>query len=224
MEIAHSSNNSAKTQIRVLLVDDQFVIRVGLRMFLGLDPELVVIGEASNGQEAIQMALQLQPDVILMDLLMPTVDGLTATEQIIQAQPSAKIIILSEVLDIAYVSRAVHLGVMGYLLADFSASQLNEAIKRVCRGEVQFHSEVTKLAMSQANFAQEPTWLTNREEDVLKLIGVGLSNRKISERLQISESTTKFHVSSILRKLSLPTRLQLIRFALKYFVPAESMK
>jgi len=201
--------------IKVLLVDDHAVVRQGLRMFLGLDPELQIVGEATNGQEACEMARQLNPNIILMDLLMPVMDGLTAIQKIKKAQPDIEIIALTSVLEDDRIFSAIHAGAMGYLLKDTQANQLADAIKRANRGEVQLHPEAAKRLIREVRSPESPEKLTDRETEVLKLIARGLSNKDIATRLVVSEKTVKTHVSNLLTKLNLPSRTQAALYALK---------
>ena len=204
-----------RESIRVLLVDDHAVVRQGLRMFLGLDPDLQIIGEATNGLEAIELSRQLRPDIILMDLLMPIMDGLTAIQKIKKAQPEVEIIALTSVIEDDRVFNAIHAGAMGYLLKDTQASELVQRIKAANRGEVQLHPEAAKRLIREVRSPDSPEKLTDRETEVLKLIARGLSNKDIATRLVVSEKTVKTHVSNLLTKLNLPSRTQAALYALK---------
>ncbi len=201
--------------IKVLLVDDHAVVRQGLRMFLGLDPELLIVGEATNGLEACEMAKLLNPNIILMDLLMPVMDGLTAIQKIKKAHPDIEIIALTSVLEDDRIFSAIHAGAMGYLLKDTQANQLADAIKRANRGEVQLHPEAAKRLIREVRSPESPEKLTDRETEVLKLIARGMSNKDIATRLVVSEKTVKTHVSNLLTKLNLPSRTQAALYALK---------
>jgi DNA-binding NarL/FixJ family response regulator len=202
-------------KIRVLLVDDHHVVRQGLVMFLGLDPELQVVGEAADGAQAVQLADQVQPDVVLMDLLMPVMDGLTAIQKIKQAHPEIEIIALTSVLEDDKVYKAVHAGAMGYLLKDTRADELAKAIKAASRGEVQLHPEAAKRLIREVRMPESPEKLTERETEVLRLIAKGLSNKDIAFQLVVSEKTVKTHVSNVLAKLHLPSRTQAALYALR---------
>ena len=204
-----------RESIRVLLVDDHAVVRQGLRMFLGLDPDLQIVGEATNGLEAIELSRQLKPDIILMDLLMPIMDGLTAIQKIKKAQPEVEIIALTSVIEDDRVFNAIHAGAMGYLLKDTQASELVQRIKAANRGEVQLHPEAAKRLIREVRSPDSPEKLTDRETEVLKLIARGLSNKDIATRLVVSEKTVKTHVSNLLTKLNLPSRTQAALYALK---------
>lgn len=202
-------------KIRVLLVDDHHVVRQGLVMFLGLDPELQVVGEAADGAQAVQLADQVNPDVILMDILMPVMDGLTAIQKIKQAHPEIEIIALTSVLEDDKVYKAVHAGAMGYLLKDTRADELAKAIKAASRGEVQLHPEAAKRLIREVRMPESPEKLTERETEVLRLIAKGLSNKDIAMQLVVSEKTVKTHVSNVLAKLHLPSRTQAALYALR---------
>ncbi len=209
-QVAESSE-----KIRVLLVDDHHVVRQGLVMFLGLDPELQVVGEAADGAQAVQLADQVNPDVILMDILMPVMDGLTAIQKIKQAHPEIEIIALTSVLEDDKVYKAVHAGAMGYLLKDTRADELAKAIKAASRGEVQLHPEAAKRLIREVRMPESPEKLTERETEVLRLIAKGLSNKDIAMQLVVSEKTVKTHVSNVLAKLHLPSRTQAALYALR---------
>ena len=203
------------TVIKVLLVDDHAVVRQGLRMFLSLDPDLQIMGEATNGLEAIEMSKQLKPDIILMDLLMPVMDGLTAIQRIKKAQPEVEIIALTSVIEDDRVFSAIHAGAMGYLLKDTQANELVQRIKGAHRGEVQLAPEAAKRLIREVRSPESPEKLTDRETEVLKLIARGMSNKDIATRLVVSEKTVKTHVSNLLTKLNLPSRTQAALYALK---------
>lgn len=200
--------------IKVLIVDDHAVVRQGLGQFLGSDPELVVVGEATNGQEAIEKAKLLKPDVILMDLLMPVMDGLTAIQMIKIRFPDIEIIALTSVLEDDRIFSAIHAGAMGYLLKDTQANQLADAIKRANSGEVQLHPEAAKRLIREVRVPDKVEKLTDPETEVLKLLSRGLSNKDIAVRMVLSEKTIKTHVSNLLTKLNLPSRTQAALYAL----------
>ena len=160
--------------IKILVVDDHSVVRQGLRMFLSLDPELEVIGEASNGQEAIEMVKKLQPDVVLMDLLMPVMDGITATQKIRQEYPDSEVIALTSVLEDASVVNAVRAGAIGYLLKDTQADELCRAIKAAAAGQVQLSPRAAERLMREIRAPESPEKLTDRETEVLCLVALGV--------------------------------------------------
>jgi NarL family two-component system response regulator LiaR len=194
--------------IKVLITDDHGVVRQGLRMYLGLDPELEVVGEASNGEEALRMARELEPDVVLMDLLMPVMDGITATEAIRTELPDVEILALTSVLEDASVSGAVRAGAIGYLLKNTEADELKRAIKAAAEGQVQLAPEAAARLMREVRAPESPEALTERETEVLKLLALGKANKQISRALFVEEKTVKTHVSSILRKLGVRSRTQ----------------
>ncbi len=194
--------------VRILITDDHGVVRQGLRMFLSLDPELEVVGEASNGEEALRMARELEPDVVLMDLVMPVMDGIEATEAIRAELPDVEVIALTSVLEDASVSGAVRAGAIGYLLKDTEAEELGRAIKAAADGQVQLAPEAAARLMREVRAPERPEALTERETEVLKLLARGKANKQISRELFIGEKTVKTHVSSILAKLGVGSRTQ----------------
>ena len=201
--------------IKILVVDDHSVVRQGLRMFLSLDPELEVIGEASNGQEAIEMVKKLQPDVVLMDLLMPVMDGITATQQIRQEYPDSEVIALTSVLEDASVVNAVRAGAIGYLLKDTQADELCRAIKAAAAGQVQLSPRAAERLMREIRAPESPEKLTDRETEVLRLVALGKANKEIASAMHISETTVKTYVSNILMKLGVPSRTQAALYAVR---------
>lgn len=194
--------------IRIVLADDHSVVRQGLKMFLGLDPELEVIGEAANGQEALELAGTLKPDVVLMDMLMPVMDGITATQQIRQRYPDTEVIAVTSVLDDGSVVGAVRAGAIGYLLKDTQADELCRAIKAAAAGQVQLSPEAAARLMREVRAPESPESLTERETEVLRLLAMGKANKEIARALTIGEQTVKTHVSNILAKLGVQSRTQ----------------
>jgi two-component system, NarL family, response regulator LiaR len=194
--------------VKILITDDHGVVRQGLRMFLSLDPELEVIGEAENGKEALAMARELKPDVVLMDLLMPVMDGIAATEAIRRELPDVEVIALTSVLEDVSVSGAVRAGAIGYLLKNTEADELKRAIKAAADGQVQLAPEAAARLMREVRAPESPEALTERETEVLKLLALGKANKQISRSLFVEEKTVKTHVSSILRKLGVRSRTQ----------------
>src|SRR3712207_89060 len=177
-------------------------------MFLSLDPEIQVVGEAANGQEAVAMARELQPDVVLMDLLMPVMDGLQATQTIRTEMPEVEILALTSVLEGASVTRAIRAGAIGYLLKDTDAEELHRALRGAAEGRVQLAPEAAARLMREVKAPESPEELTERETEVLKLLARGQANKQISSELSVEEKTVKAHVSSILRKLGVQSRTQ----------------
>jgi NarL family two-component system response regulator LiaR len=201
--------------IRVLIVDDHSVVRQGLQMFLAMDDELEVVGEAENGEEALRLARDLQPDVVLMDLLMPKLDGITAITAMRRDLPDIEIIALTSVLEDASVVGAVRAGATGYLLKDTQADELCRAIKAAAAGQVQLSPQAADRLMREIKLPDSPETLTERETEVLRLVGKGLSNKEIGRELNIGEKTVKTHVSSILSKLGVVSRTQAALHAVK---------
>lgn len=201
--------------IRIVIADDHSVVRQGLKMFLGLDPDLEIIGEAENGAEAVKMARELQPDVVLMDMLMPVMDGITATQAIRSEMPDTEVIALTSVLEDGAVIGAVKAGAIGYLLKDTQADELRTAIKAAAAGQVQLSPAAAARLMREVRTpepaAAQP--LTERETDVLKLLARGKANKEIALELIIGEKTVKTHVSNILLKLGVQSRTQAALYA-----------
>lgn len=208
--------------VRVLIADDHAVVRQGLRMFLQLDPELEVVGEAVNGAEAISLAHQLTPDVVLMDLLMPGTDGITATQRIRRELPDTEVLALTSVLEDASVVGAVQAGAVGYLLKDTQAEQLCIAIKAAARGQVQLAPEAAARLVREVRAPESPEALTGRETEVLRALATGLTNRQIGRALSIGERTVKTHVSHVLVKLGLQSRTQAALYAVRVGLVAEN--
>lgn len=201
--------------IRILLVDDHSVVRQGLRMFLSLDAELEVVGEAADGVEAVELAHKLKPDVILMDLLMPRMDGIAATAVIRLELPDTEVIALTSVLEDEKVIGAIKAGAIGYLLKDTQANELCQAIKAAAAGQVQLSPQAAARLIREVRAPESPEPLTERETEVLRLLAQGQSNKEIAQTLIIGEKTVKTHVSNILAKLSVPSRTQAALFAVR---------
>ena len=207
--------------IRVLLADDQALVRSGFQMILSAQPKIEVVGEAESGRQAIDLANRLAPDVILMDVRMPNIDGLEATRRLVELGTTARIVILTTFDLDEYVYAAIRAGASGFLLKDVRPQQLVEAIEVVAAGDALLAPSVTQrllvrfaetLARPEER-ASELSLLTERELEVLNLVAAGLSNAELAERLFLSETTVKTHVSSVLRKLSLRDRVQAVVFA-----------
>lgn len=205
--------------IRVLIVDDHLVVRRGIRALLATEPGIDVVGEARNGVEAVTEDARLLPDVILMDLVMPQMDGVTAIEQILACRPAARILVLTSFDADDKVFPAIRAGALGYTLKDFGPSELVGAIQRVHQGESALHPAIARRVLHElAHPAQNtPTAdpLTEREIDVLRLVARGRSNQQIAAVLGISEGTVRVHVSRILGKLQLDSRTQAALYALR---------
>ncbi|QIN78040.1 response regulator [Rubrobacter marinus] len=194
--------------IRVLIADDHGVVRQGLVMYLGLDPEIEVVGEAANGEEALRAARELSPDVVLMDLLMPVMDGISATEAIKAGMPEVEVVALTSVLDDGAVTGAIRAGAIGYLLKKTDARELCRAIRGAAAGQVQLAPEAAAKLMREMRVPEKPEALTARETEVLKLVARGMANKQIARELFVEEKTVKAHVSGILRKLGVNGRTQ----------------
>lgn len=201
--------------IRVLIADDHSVVREGLRMFLGRDPELEVVGEAADGAEALQLACRLRPDVVLMDLLMPVMDGIHAITAIRSELPDTEVIALTSVLEREMVLGAVRAGACGYLLKDTGAADLRKAIKEAAAGQVQLSPQASAFLMGEIRGPELLEPLTERETEVLRLLVQGESNKEIARHLQVVEDTVKTHVRHILSKLGVQSRTQAVLCALR---------
>ncbi len=196
--------------IRILLVEDQTLMRQGLKTILDLEPGLEVVGEATDGEAGVRQALALRPDVVLMDVQMPVLNGVDATAALCAAWPAARIIILTTFDRDDYVFQAVRSGALGYLLKDTPAEKLIETIRRVHAGEVFIQPEIASRALRELMRPQATPLeaLSEREHEALVLLAQGLSNKEIAEKLVITEGTVKNHVSSILGKLQAENRTQ----------------
>lgn len=199
--------------IRIVIADDHAVVRQGLKMFLLDDPDFDVIGEAQNGAEALKLAHDLGPDVILMDLLMPVMDGITATGHVRRECPGTEVIALTSVLEDASVVGAVRAGAIGYLLKDTQADELIRSIKAAANGQVQLSPQAAARLVREVRAPESPETLTERETDVLRLLAQGKANKEIAQALVIGENTVKTHVSSILLKLGVQSRTQAALYA-----------
>lgn len=217
--------NSGVNPIRVLIADDHGVVREGLRAYLELEPDIQVIGEARDGLEAVRRAQELQPDVVLMDLVMPNMDGVDATQRIKESRPQTHVIILTSFLDDERVVPAIRAGATSYLLKDVAAADLARAIRGARAGQAQLHPEVARRLMQQVTTprkADAGAQLTEREREVLRLLAEGRSNKEIARALVVSERTIKGHVSNILGKLGLQDRTQAALFAVRNGLASES--
>ncbi|BAZ15302.1 two-component response regulator [Calothrix sp. NIES-4071] len=207
--------------IKVLLVDDQYLIRQGLRALLELESDLEIVGEAENGREAIDLIAQLHPDVVLMDMRMPIMDGVAAQREIQKRFSDTRTLVLTTFDDTEYVATALQYGAMGYLLKDTPSEELAVAIRAVHKGYTQLGPGIVKKLFAFST-NEEPApppaleQLTPREKEVLRLIASGASNREIASQLYISEGTVKNHVTNILNRLNLRDRTQAALFAKSY--------
>jgi NarL family two-component system response regulator LiaR len=210
--IDHKRNRMA---IRILIADDHSVVRQGLRMFLDVDSDLEIVGEARDGAEALRLARQYRPDVVLMDLLMPIISGIDATAAIRRELPDTEVVALTSVLEDASVVEAVRAGAIGYLLKDTEAPELRRAIKAAAAGRVQLSPQAAQRLISEVVSPECRQSLTERELDVLRLLAQGKSNKEIAYSLSIGEQTVKTHVAHILSKLDMTSRTQAALYAIQ---------
>lgn len=204
-------------RIRVVIVDDHAVVRSGLGAFLLAFDDLQLVGEASNGAEALHLCAEAQPDVVLMDLVMPEMDGATATRAIRQRYPAVQVIALTSFKEEQLVQDALEAGAISYLLKNVSANELVDAIRAAHAGRSTLAPEAAQALIHAATHAPAPNFeLTPRELEVLALIVEGLNNTEIAERLVVSRSTVKFHVSSILSKLGVASRTEAVALAVQH--------
>lgn len=205
--------------INIVLVDDHHVVRKGLALLLNSHPDMSVIGEGTNGKEAIELAKNLTPEIMIMDLLMPVMDGIEATKHIVETIPNVKVLILTSMSDQDHAIPALDAGASGYLLKESDPEELILAIKKAVNGETYIHSKITAELMTamQTNKSKQTSLdsLTQREKEVLKEITNGKSNKEIASALYITEKTVKTHVSNILSKLELQDRTQAALFAIR---------
>jgi NarL family two-component system response regulator LiaR len=205
--------------VRVMIVDDHAVVREGLRNFLGMLPAIELVAEAASGAEAIALAPKAKPQVVLMDLMMPEMDGIEATRRLHELHPEVKVIVLTSFSDDDRLFPALRAGAVAYLLKDVGPKELAEAIAAAARGEVRLHPDVTRRLVNElaGGAPKRPEdELTDREREVLACIARGRSNKEIGEDLFISEKTVKTHVGSILDKLGLADRTQAALYAVKH--------
>lgn len=205
-------------KITILLVDDHAVVRQGLRAFLDAQPDFLVVGEASSGEEAVEAAMEFLPDVMLMDLVMSGIGGVEATRKVKDATPRTQIVVLTSYHQDEFIFPVLQAGAISYLLKDVLMEDLADAIRKAARGEAVLHPRVAERVIHEINGTRGDifipfTKLTNREMEVLQLIARGMSNSAIGETLFISENTVKGHVSNILSKLQLADRTQAAVFA-----------
>ena len=206
--------------IRILIVDDHAVVRKGLSAILETEETFEVVGEAANGNQAVWKTRSLQPDVILMDLVMPEKDGISAIKEIKKDDPQAKILVITSFSEDEKVFPAIKAGALGYLLKDSSPDELMQAIQEIYQGKASLHPTIARkliMELKEDEPKSQPSEqvLTAREVDVLNLIAHGLSNQEIANQLMVSETTVRFHVSNILSKLHLANRTQAVLYALK---------
>jgi len=209
-----------KKTIRILIADDHGIVRKGIKALLATEKDMQVVGEAENGAEAVEKAASLSPDVVLMDLVMPEMDGIEATRRITAAQQETKILVLTSFAADDKVFPAVKAGALGYLLKDSTPEQLLEAIRQVHRGEPSLEPSIARKVLQELSHAgeagrQTTEPLTERELDVLRLIAQGMSNKEIAAKIFVAEWSVRSHVSNILGKLHLASRTQAALYALR---------
>jgi DNA-binding NarL/FixJ family response regulator len=209
----HRGDDAGDGRVRILIADDHEVVRKGLRAFLELDPGLEIVGDAADGLQAVRLAHRLRPDVVLMDLIMPELDGVAATAVIHRELPDTRVLVLTSVLEDASISGAVRAGAIGYLLKDTRASELRQAIKAAATGQVQLAPRAAARLIREVVAPERPETLSVREVDVLRLLARGQANKQIARELAIAEKTVKTHVSSILGKLGVQSRTQAALYA-----------
>ncbi len=205
--------------IRVLIVDDHPVVRRGLRSLLAEEQDIEVVGEAANGKEALEQVERLQPDVILMDLVMPEMDGVEAIQRIIAAHPQARILVMTSFAADDKVFPSIKAGALGYLLKDSDPEDVVRVIRQVYRGELSIHPSIARKVIQELNRPPQepltPSPLTEREVEILQLLAQGVENKEIARRLVLREATVRTHVSNILTKLHLANRVQATLYALR---------
>jgi NarL family two-component system response regulator LiaR len=221
MTETNSIPNNPPGKISVLIVDDHPIVRQGLRTLLELQDDIIVVGEAANGKSAVELSAQFAPDVVLMDLVMPEMDGISATRQIKSLNPAPRVIALTSFMEDDKVIPAIQAGAVSFLLKDVSPDELLEAIHAAYQGEARLHPYVMRKLMDQVSsqpLSAHPASpeLTSREAEVLALVARGMSNREIAASLVISEKTVKTHISSLLSKLNLEDRTRLAIYAIKH--------
>jgi two-component system, NarL family, response regulator LiaR len=203
--------------IKVLLVDDHMVVRSGLSTVLAVFDDMQLVGEAGDGEEALRLCERLQPDVVLMDLVMPKMDGVAATQTIKERWPQIRVIALTSFKEKEYVEGALKAGASGYLIKNISAEELVNAIRRAAAGQPSLSPEAAQVLIQKVNEPPPPGQdMTDREKEILALMVEGLSNNEIAGRLIVSPSTVKFHVSNVLSKLDVTSRTEAVALAVKH--------
>jgi len=216
-------------KIKLLLADDHQIVLKGISFFLGMQPDFEIVGEAHNGQEAVDLAESLRPDIVLMDLNMPVLDGIEASRMIAERLPEVKVLVLTSFSDRSHIVPALQTGAIGYMLKEVDPDQLVEAIRSAHQGNVQLHPDISNALLSQlspfsteekpAPSAEALEALTPRELQVLEQLTKGMSNKEIAQALVVAEKTVKTHVSSILSKLNLTDRTQAALYAVHLLRP-----
>jgi NarL family two-component system response regulator LiaR len=217
-------SEQTRSPIRLLLADDHWVVRQGLSLFLARDPEFEVIGEAEDGEAAVRLACKLRPDVVLMDLLMPRLDGVAATAAIHRDAPDVEVLVLTTVLDDDKIVAAIRAGAIGYLVKDMRGEELKEAIRAAAAGRVHLSPQAAEKLMRELRVPATTEALTDREKEVLRLVALGYANKEIAVRLGIGSGTVKTHVSNVLGKLGAQSRTQAALHAVRIgLVTAEEV-
>ncbi len=210
-------NLSQEKLIRILVVDDHTMVRRGLATFIGVFDDFSLVGEATNGESAIRLCNELNPDIVLMDMVLPDMDGASATRAIKREHPEIKVIFLTSFKDEVLIMNAMQAGAVGYLLKDISANELAQAIRGAMSGQVTFSPEAAKIMLTANKQQPVPGGdLTERERVVLELMVEGLNNTQIAQRLFISPATVKSHVSNILSKLNVTGRTEAVALAIRH--------
>jgi NarL family two-component system response regulator LiaR len=206
---------SDEAKIRIMIVDDHAVVRSGLGAFISASPHLALVGEAENGEQAVARAKALKPDVILMDLMMPGMDGATATRLIREQDPAVQVVALTSFQEDELVRNALQSGAIGYLMKNVSTRELEAAIRSAHEGRMTLSSEAAQSLVRATQQAAETEVLTPREKEILKLMVEGLNNAQIAERVVVSLSTVKYHISNILMKLGVDNRVAAVTTAIQ---------
>jgi NarL family two-component system response regulator LiaR len=210
---------NTSSSIRIFIAEDHAIVRKGVRTLLSLEKDLEVVGEAANGREAVEQVALLHPDVILMDLVMPEMDGIQAIQQIKARQPEARVLVLTSFATDEKIFPAIKAGALGYLLKDSDPAQLAQAIRQVNAGEYSLHPLIARKVLQELNLSpkhpQKGQQLTEREIEVLRMVAQGKSNRQIADELVLSLGTVRAHLSNILGKLHLASRTQATLYALR---------
>lgn len=208
---------SNQTIITIIIADDHEMVRRGLRMTIAAEPDLVLVGEATTGREAVQLAAELRPALVLLDVQMPDMDGVAAAQAIRQAQPATAVVMLTSFAEDAQLYAALDAGVIGYLLKDISGDDLVDAMRGAVRGEPQLHPSIALRLMRRRSASGDPfADLTERERDVLKTLARGFSNKEIAQALFLTETTVKGYVSTVLSKLGVSDRTQAALIAVRH--------
>jgi two-component system, NarL family, response regulator LiaR len=218
---------SMHERIRILIVDDHSLIREGLRAVLETQPDMELVGEARDGVEGVSRARTLRPDVVLMDMNLPRMDGVEATRQIVQNDPAVRVLVLSNYMDDDKVLGVLKAGAKGYLMKDTASHELRQAVRDVYQGKAALDPAIQRKLVDQVAHPHSKASglveeLTSREREVLRLMTEGLTNHQIAVKLSLAEGTARFHVSNVLRKLGFPNRTQAVLYALQNgLVPPE---